>query len=200
MSQLSEAYALLLNNPNQVFVFHDGHCNELPPLKNIDVYPGSWNPLHVGHLDIYNFALKNNPDANFFFELSLHRRGKEVLSLEELRERLLVFGGWAKVLLTNNAYFFQKTRSIRTFAPDVQIHYHVGFDTAQRVVCDHPNEHFYHWDMNFIVYPRDGMCHRDLYEFAEIEIVNDYFTPGDPSNNQYVSSTHIRELKSNGKH
>lgn len=134
------------------------------------VYPGSWNPLHEGHLAIYqgaqlelfqNLGSNMDPTAGLLprevpsviWELSLTRRGKDFLHLEDVARRLQQFS--QPVLLTNTPYFWQKAMVIPG-----RVSFQIGVDTALRLLGDHTIEEledYKNLGADFVVWDRDDL-------------------------------------------
>jgi hypothetical protein len=89
--------------------------------------PGSFNPLHAGHLRLARYASKNlGMPAEF--ELSVANVDKPDLDIDEVRRRVQPFCWQAPVWLTRAPRFVQKAKR---FPGAVFV---VGVDTAMRVV------------------------------------------------------------------
>lgn len=91
------------------------------------IFPGSFNPLHKGHLAIYNTATRfiGKPLA---FELSIHNVDKPQLKTDDAMRRMAQFAGRYPIYLTNAPTFLEKARIFNgtTFI--------IGYDTAIRIV------------------------------------------------------------------
>jgi nicotinamide mononucleotide (NMN) deamidase PncC len=92
------------------------------------VLPGSFNPLHDGHLLLARVAedIKQQPVA---FEISVTNVDKPPLPASEVRNRLAQFAWRARVELTRAPTFLEKSRLFpgATFV--------IGADTAERLVA-----------------------------------------------------------------
>lgn len=90
-------------------------------------YPGSFNPLHAGHLELARLAAEVTGFA-LSFELSVTNVDKPPLSAPEVTARLRQFAGHAPVELTRAPTFAGKAAVL----PGVT--FVVGADTARRLV------------------------------------------------------------------
>ena len=95
-----------------------------PPL----VYPGSFNPLHAGHVLLARVAeeLTQRPLS---FEISVTNVDKPPLAADTVRQRLAQFAGKSPVELTRAPTFLEKSRLFKgtTFV--------IGADTAERLIA-----------------------------------------------------------------
>jgi nicotinamide mononucleotide (NMN) deamidase PncC len=107
-------------------VEHDGMVRKDAPLPRL-LLPGSFNPLHAGHVALAETAssVTGFPAA---FELTIVNADKPPLSAEEVRRRLAQFTWKAPLWLTRAPTFAAKAQ---LFPGAVFV---VGADTAERIV------------------------------------------------------------------
>jgi nicotinic acid mononucleotide adenylyltransferase len=128
--------------------------------KAISLYPGSWNPLHPGHVSVFQ-AITSMYKSIPFWELCTCPRGKEPLSSTDVQQRLEQFH--TPVLLTNATYMWEKIEALRSqftgrhgIPSDLHIAIHVGVDTMERVLADHPVSEIKKYEAHFCCWPRAG--------------------------------------------
>jgi nicotinic acid mononucleotide adenylyltransferase len=92
------------------------------------VLPGSFNPLHAGHLLLARVAedIRQQPVA---FEIAVLNVDKPPLAAGEVRNRLAQFAWRARVELTRAPTFLEKARLFPGAA------FVIGADTAERLVA-----------------------------------------------------------------
>ena len=97
------------------------------PTKPVYIISGSFNPLHIGHINLAHAASKylGEPLA---FELSAFNVDKPAIEKAVALARISQFAGYFSVYLTNAPTFLEKSR---LFAEATFI---VGFDTAERIL------------------------------------------------------------------
>jgi nicotinic acid mononucleotide adenylyltransferase/nicotinamide mononucleotide (NMN) deamidase PncC len=118
---------LLAGEVNRVTVQPDGQMMLSAPPPPV-LLPGSFNPLHAGHVLLARVAeeLTQQPAG---FEISVTNVDKPPLSAETVRHRLAQFVGKSPVELTRAPTFLEKSRLFpgTTFV--------IGADTAERLVA-----------------------------------------------------------------
>jgi hypothetical protein len=118
--------ALLAGDLDRLTALPDGRLVTGQPVPAL-VYPGSFNPLHAGHLELSRVAAEVAGVA-LSFELSVTNVDKPPLSTQEVTGRLRQFAGLAPVELTRQPTFAGKA----TLLPGTT--FVVGADTARRLV------------------------------------------------------------------
>ncbi|CAL4974639.1 unnamed protein product [Urochloa decumbens] len=110
--------------------------------KNISrkvILPGSFNPLHDGHLRLLEVASSMCDDGLPFFEISAINADKPPLSIAEIKRRVEQFRKAGKnVIISNQPYFYKKAELFPGSA------FIIGADTAARLV----NPKYYGGDYN----------------------------------------------------
>lgn len=110
------------------------------------IMPGTFNPLHEGHREVFSF-IETEKGKDKAFEFSIRRWGKPDFSVEEICKIINQFSWYANLIITNAPTFLEKSRVLSgygffspqdkqdeedlTYSPKV---YHIGYDTAQRIV------------------------------------------------------------------
>jgi hypothetical protein len=118
-------HRLLAGEHDRVTVQPDGQMMLSAPRPSV-LFPGSFNPMHEGHVSLARVAedLRQQPLA---FELSVTNVDKPPLAGETVKQRLTQFAWKAPVELTRAPTFLEKSRLFpgTTFV--------VGADTAERL-------------------------------------------------------------------
>lgn len=183
---------LLSNNKEAFLVFSNGEVAswnervaEHSNITNVHVVPGSFNPLHKSHEEIYEdapsgrikvFTNMSMPAVGTyrFFELSIERVGKEILSEKDLKFRLDQFHRNYPVVVTRAPRFIEKIGIFSSYAENLT--FYVGVDTIQRMKDDYGSLGIQGLNATFYVYDRvvNGK-YKTLY--TEFEDEDDGFVP-----------------------
>lgn len=163
----------------------------------IHVVPGSFNPLHDGHRAIYK-AAHWAPELTFF-EVSIQRVDKDMVTFEELTKRLEQFKGYAPVIVGRAGRFVEK---IGTFLEHTkELFFHVGIDTITRMRDDYATVGIQGLNAKFVVHDRivEGKLKSLKTEFGKNIPFNCVSSPVVRTpKNLAISSTKIRENGDSG--
>lgn len=158
-------------------------------LNDLVVYPGSWNPLHEGHLDIIN-TTKQIVQVPVYLELSVDNADKGMLSYFEVFAR---HDRAINMIVTHAPTFVDK---VNFFAKEGQrLIFVVGADTWLRIQdpkyagdIDELYEIFKLNNVNFLVFARNGIEIKTNTKMDELLIESDIAW----NFNKDISSTELR--------
>jgi hypothetical protein len=156
----------------------------------INVYPGSFNPIHEGHK-----FLKENSEritgAKSYYELSLLNWEKPQTSIEEAKKRVDLIG--EPIILTYCKTFVEKYKWLKATYPQLTaINFIVGLDTWDRL----SNEDLVFFqeakDVKFLVYGRNGEWIDQIEYYTWKHII---WTDVDGSMRSYNNPISSRQLR-----
>lgn len=147
-SDVSEEYEKEFSEDEELQQLIDGQiCFKVYPFSsgvhNLNaerrvVLPGSFNPLHEGHLKLLDVATSICEDAYPCFEISAVNADKPPLSVSQIKDRVKQFEKVGKtVIISNQPYFYKKAEIFPGSA------FVIGADTAARLV------HHKYYDGNY---------------------------------------------------
>lgn len=127
--RISSAVELLIQSKIQTIEFSGGRIHLDTPRSKKMYLPGSFNPLHKGHIELLEAAQRCFPSKEGAFELSIGNADKGMLSKPDIVQRVEQFiSKGLPVVLTRAPLFTMKSE---LFPNSTFI---VGYDTAVRLV------------------------------------------------------------------
>lgn len=142
--------------------------------ESINIYPGSFNPVHDGHLFLKETSEKVT-GIKTLFEISLLNFEKSRIGFEELNERIGKINH--DVLFSYDKTFVEKYKGlIRNYPQLKQVNFVCGFDTWNRISDDDRKFFKSVGNVKFVVFARGGWwvdineCqeYRDILYFDKI--------------------------------
>ncbi len=159
---------------------------------SINVYPGSFNPIHEGHLTLKKLSEEITGNKTLL-EISLVNFEKKRIDLNELSERVKEIGD--SVLVSYDKTFVEKYNGLIQRYPNLkQINFVCGMDTWERISWADRCFLQLTKKVKFIVFARNGqwISQDDLYRHDEMLELDERVK----SYNNDISSSKIRLAKS----
>lgn len=152
------------------------------PKRSIVLFPGSFNPMHEGHQEMYDHA-KSIFHVNPVLEVTVKNADKPPIDWKAIKDRVDNLGS-KNLLLTKAPKFLDKLKLLRGELGYVQVTFVVGADTWARIfdprfVVDGEIEYFIKTNTRFLVFSRNELTPESVpYEyrgFAKSLLVTDSF-------------------------
>lgn len=139
--------------PYFVYNWYDSADNFVNQHPSLHIFSGSFNPLHDMHVLVHDsmFSSMKSGDTAVY-EMCIRSRNKACLTFEELETRLNQFP-FDMVIVTNSTFFCAKAGALF----EHELSFHIGFDTAFRLISDDSVYGVQGIRACFYVYPRDGV-------------------------------------------
>ena len=118
---------LFQGKKDYIFVDPSGLVSDCLDFSGI-LIPGSFNPLHQGHIGMMKSGSKVLKDSHVLFELSISNVDKPDLDKKELMRRIRQFKGLSGIIITRSPMFVEKSKLF----PGCK--FIVGIDTMERIL------------------------------------------------------------------
>ena len=147
---------------------HLAYGEELPK-HSIVLFPGSFNPMHEGHQEMYDHA-KAVFRVNPVLEVTVKNADKPPIDWKAIKDRVDSLGS-KNLLLTKAPKFLDKLKLLRGELGYVQVIFVVGADTWARIfdprfVVDGEIEYFIKTNTRFLVFSRNELTPESVpYEY-----------------------------------
>ena len=91
------------------------------------IISGSFNPLHSGHRQLVKVIEEMN-DSKVDFEISIYNVDKDIMTIEDINQRIVQFIGVGTIIISKAKTFVEKSANFKGCS------FVVGWDTAVRVL------------------------------------------------------------------
>lgn len=174
------------------------YLNERPPQNDQFVFfKGSFNPIHNGHVSLFNAAIEKHGMSTGAFALSV-LTFKQLVARDDLILRsVLIHLAGHSVIVSRSGRFSQVAASFRDLSPATRLVFPVGIDVLLRTLEYYELSEFEKLFENatFEYFPRAGFNPELSAKFSNYPQVS--LLGANP--NQSISSTQLWQLRREGK-
>ena len=96
---------------------------------------GSFDPIHAGHVALFEASRRGHPGAWGAFALSIHTQKKSLAPREVLARARLILAAGYPVVVSFSGYFSDNVAWLRARVPGLRLVFPVGVDVLRRLVA-----------------------------------------------------------------